>query len=469
MVHGRELPCNVDAEEGLLGAIILDGGKEVMTICMEAKLEPQVFYKPSHQIIFKIICEFYNAGSIFDEVLLIDRLKSRTVDTLPERKYDPEGQRSLLEFVGGDAAVSRLSNRIETLAFARHWLEIIKEKYMLRRLITTAGSVMDRCFTQQDKLDNFIEQVEQELFAISQDRVSDSAKSVKTAVEGAEQLIQKLLQSKGELSGVPSGFKDLDALTFGFQQGDMVVLAARPSMGKTAFALNLAESAIMPRGRENKTHRTLMYSLEMSAESLAMRMLCSRARVDSEKVRGGWINADEGRQIVQAARELKSSPFLIDDSSNLSILELRAKARRLAAKEPLGLIIIDYLQLISPIDSRVPREQQVAEISRGIKAMAKELKCPVIVLAQLNRESEKEKRSPRMSDLRESGSIEQDADLVMMLYSKKDRDKEQEVVSKGAEVRQLMIAKQRNGPVGEVTLTFIKDHSRFESYVEQKL
>ncbi len=462
-------PHNIEAEEGLLGACLLDGGKEVMTMCMEQKLTPEAFYREAHQIIFQIMMEFYEEGQNFDEIMLIDRLQSRTVSSLKNRYVAHDDRRTLFQFIGEDETIARLTNRIETRVFASQHLKVVKEKYLLRRMIDTAANVVDRCYHQQDRLDNFIEQVEQELFSISQDRVSDTAKPVRLAVENAEVLINKMIQSKGELSGVSSGFTELDNLTFGFQPGDMIVLAARPSMGKTALALNFAEAAFLP--RHGRSIRTLMFSLEMNAESLAMRMICSRARVPSEKVRKGFVNPEMIQQLVTAARELKSAPFLIDDSNNLSILELRAKARRLNSsreKERLGLIIIDYLQLINPVDNSVPREQQVAEISRGIKAMAKELNVPVIVLCQLNRDSEKEKRAPRMSDLRESGSIEQDADLVLMLYSKADKERDGDPIPQAGQTRNLMIAKQRNGPVGEIRLTFLKEFSRFENYAEIK-
>lgn len=461
----REPPYNLDAEEGLLGCCIIDGGRETLTVCVEEKIVPESFYKPAHKIIFQVLLDLYNENSVVDEVVLADKLMGRTVSTLGGRLHDPEGGKSLLEYIGGDMAISRLTSRLETTVFARHYLGIVKEKHLLRRMIYTCTSVVERCHTQHEELDSFVDQVEQELFSISQDRIRDTAQPAAMAFDAAVQTIQTLLQRKGQLSGVPSGFTDLDQMTFGFQKTEMIVLAARPSVGKTALALAFAETAILPK-QGLSSYRTVFFSLEMSAESLAMRMLCSRARVEGEKVRGGWINQEEMRRITSAAKELKAAPLLIDDSSTTTILEMRAKARRLHAQAPLGLIIIDYLQLIAPTDPRVPREQQVAEISRGIKAMAKEFKIPVIVLCQLNRESEKENRSPRISDLRESGSIEQDADVVLMLYRKKDKDKDQatDEPPKGPLPRQLSIAKQRNGPVGEITLAFLKDITRFENY-----
>jgi replicative DNA helicase len=275
-------------------------------------------------------------------------------------------------------------------------------------------------------------------------------------------VIHKMMMKKGEMTGVPSGFTDLDHLTFGFQRQEMIVLAARPSMGKTSFALNIAEAATIP--KRGQPFPTLIFSLEMSGSQLALRMLCSRARVNMVRLRNEVLSkdGDEQQKLLAAADEFSKAPLFIDDSSNMSIMQLRAKARRVHARAKLGMIIVDYLQLLSPTDSRVPREQQVAEASRGLKALAKELDVPVVVLSQLNRSSEKENRVPRLADLRESGSIEQDADVVLMLARPKDAPDEKFQVA--AESMELIVAKQRNGPVGEQKLTFLKDFTRFENY-----
>ena len=277
----------------------------------------------------------------------------------------------------------------------------------------------------------------------------------------AMNVITKMMMKKGEISGVASGFKDLDALTWGFQKQEMIVLAARPSMGKTSLALNFAEAAAM--AKKGPGVATLVFSLEMSAAQLALRMLCSRARVNMKLLRDGLLskNGDEQNRLVATADEFSKSPIFIDDSSALSIMQLRAKARRVHARHQLGFIIVDYLQLLSPTDGNMPREQQVAEASRGLKSLAKELDLPVLVLSQLNRSSEKENRSPKLADLRESGSIEQDADVVLMLARPKDADEKFQVASDSAE---LIVAKQRNGPVGELKLTFLRDITRFENF-----
>jgi replicative DNA helicase len=285
---------------------------------------------------------------------------------------------------------------------------------------------------------------------------------MKDPTREAMNVITKMMMKKGELTGISSGFKDLDALMWGFQRTEMIVLAARPSMGKTSLALNFAEAAALPK-KGHAPSAVLIFSLEMGASQLALRMLCSRARVNMKLLRDGLLsrNGDEQNRLVEVADEFTKAPIFIDDSSAISIMQLRAKARRIHARHPLGFIVVDYLQLLSPTDPRVPREQQVAEASRGLKALAKELNVPVLVLSQLNRSSEKDNRTPRLSDLRESGSIEQDADVVLMLARPRDADEKFQVAADSAE---LIVAKQRNGPVGELKLTFLRDITRFENF-----
>ena len=255
-------------------------------------------------------------------------------------------------------------------------------------------------------------------------------------------------------------------MTYGFHPGEMIVLAARPSVGKTSLAMNFAENAILPNGNRNATG-VLVFSLEMTSAQLATRLICSRSRVDLKRIRDRVASKSDLNQVTQASMELKDTPLWIDDASNSSILDIRAKARRLHTKQQLGLIVIDYLQLIRGADPRIPREQQIADISRGVKGMAKELDVPVVVLSQLNRDSERENRNPRLSDLRESGSIEQDADVVLMLHrpkKKEDEDFEPSSQSDDVEHIKLIIAKQRNGPVGEIDLTFLRKYTRYENF-----
>jgi replicative DNA helicase len=443
---GRMPPHSIEAEEYLLSCCLLDGSDSIAR-CLEAKLPGAAFYSSANRLIYEKLCELYQKNPPVDISVLAEELKTSRQ----------------LESIGGFAYLMQISSRIPTTAQAQYFIEKVRELYLLRELIKVATGAVESCYSYQGGLEEFIDKVEQDIFKVTQDRVSDAAKPMKESAHEAVNVINKMMMKKGELTGVPSGFRDLDQLTWGFQKAEMIVLAARPSMGKTSFALNIAETAAMPKKGEGVG--TLIFSLEMSAAQLAMRMLCSRARINMKLLREGLLskNGNDQAELLKVADEFSKSPLFIDDSSHLSIMELRAKARRLHARHKLGFIIVDYLQLLSPTDPRVPREQQVAEASRGLKALAKELNLPVLVLSQLNRASEKENRTPRLADLRESGSIEQDADVVLMLARPKDADEKFQVASDSAE---LIVAKQRNGPVGELKLTFLRDITRFENFTQ---
>lgn len=441
----RVPPHNIDAEQGLLASCII-GGNDVVSLALVTKLSPDYFYRQAHQEIFRAIIQLDEQQKPIDEILLAEQLQHN-------------GQ---FDAVGGNAYLVELTNRIETSAHARHWMEIVREKYFLRKLIRTSVETIEKAFNDQDDLDHFLNDVEEAFMEISQDRVSDTAQPVSKSMDDAVQLVNRMIQNRGNLTGITSGFSDLDKMTYGFHPAEMIVVAARPGMGKTSIALNMIEAAIMPKTKPAKPPGCLMFSLEMSAEQLAMRLLCSRARVDMSKLRDGYLSADQQKELARTAAEFKKAAFWIDDSAGLNILELRAKARRLHNRHPLSLVVVDYLQLVSGTDARVPREQQIAEISRGMKAMSKELNLPVIVLAQLNRESEKEKRQPRASDLRESGSIEQDADVILLLSKARDSGEEEE--QDGTRRCELIIAKQRNGPIGTVPLIFKNRITRFENF-----
>jgi len=443
---GRTPPHSIEAEEYLLSCCLLDGSDSIAR-CLEAKLPSAAFYSPANRLIYEKLCELYQKNPPVDVAVLAEELKTA----------------QQLESIGGFAYLTQISGRIPTTAQAQYFIDKVRELYLLRELIKVATGAVENCYNYQGGLEEFIDKVEQDIFKVTQDRVSDGAKQMKEPTHEAMNVITKMMMKKGELTGVASGFRDLDALTFGFQKAEMIVLAARPSMGKTSLALNMAEAAAMP--RKGEAAATLIFSLEMSAPQLALRMLCARAKVNMKLLREGLLskNGTEQSELIKAADEFSKSPLFIDDSSHLSIMELRAKARRVHARHKLGFVIVDYLQLLSPTDPRVPREQQVAEASRGLKALAKELSVPVLVLSQLNRSSEKDNRPPRLSDLRESGSIEQDADVVMMLARPKDADEKFQVATDSAE---LIVAKQRNGPVGELKLTFLRDITRFENFTQ---
>ena len=441
----RSPPHSAEAEEHVIACCLLDGSDSIAR-CLEARITAESFYFPANRLLFEVLIELYQKNPPVSLEILAEELKTRRQ----------------LEAVGGFPYLMQVTGKIPTTAHAGYFIGKVREKHLLRELIKTATGAVEQAYSFAGGLAEFVDKVEQDLFRVTQDRVSDSAQEIKEAVKEANTVIAKLLMKKGELTGVTSGFKDLDAMTFGFQRQEMIVVAARPSMGKTSFALNIAEAATLPKaGREPVP--TLVFSLEMSSSQLALRMLCARSRVNMKLLRDGLVGRD-GREVNalgQAAEEFKKCPLLIDDSSALTIMEMRAKARRIYSRKKLGLVIVDYLQLVSGTDSRAPREQQVAEVSRGLKAMAKELDLPVIVLSQLNRSSEKENRAPRLSDLRESGSIEQDADVVIMLSRPKDSDEKFQTATGAAD---LIVAKQRNGPVGDLKLTFLQEITRFENF-----
>ncbi len=442
----RSPPHSPEAEEHVIACCLLDGS-DTIARCLEARLNAEAFYSPANRLLFETMVEIYQKSPPVSLEILAEELTTRRQ----------------LEAVGGFPYLMQVTSRIPTTAHAGYFIEKVREKHLLRELIKTATGAVEQCYSFSGGLEEFVDKVEQELFTVTQDRVSDSAEEIKESIKEANAVIAKLMMKKGELTGVTSGFKDLDAMTFGFQKQEMIVVAARPSMGKTSFALNIAEAAALPKPGKGDPVPTLVFSLEMSSSQLALRMLCSRARVNLKLLRDGLVSRD-GREVNalgQTAEEFKKAPILIDDSSNLTIMEMRAKSRRIYARKKLGLIVVDYLQLVSGSDPRAPREQQVAEVSRGLKAMAKELDLPVIVLSQLNRSSEKENRTPRLSDLRESGSIEQDADVVLMLSRPKDSDERFQTAAGAAD---LIVAKQRNGPVGDLKLTFLQEITRFENF-----
>lgn len=446
----RIQPHNIEAEEGLLAACLLGGGKETLAECIEKKITSEFFYKDSHQIIYEALLQLFKVGDPIDEIILFNHLKKTGKD----------------QDVGGIDAIYLIQDRIQTAIHANYFAKIIKEKYLLRSMIKTSRETIDACYEQHDEIDSFIGRIEQSFLEINQANTNDSAKHISEPLGAAIETIHNIMGDK-ELPGIYSGFKDLDELTYGFQPGEMIVLAARPSVGKTSLAMNIAENVVLPNGSK-KPKGVLMFSLEMTSSQLASRLICSRAKVDYKRIRDRVITTKEMKKISDASNDLKKIDLWIDDASDTNIYQLRAKSRRLHSrnKDKLGLIIIDYLQLIRGVDSKVIREQQIADISRGIKSMSQELKIPVLVLSQLNRDSERENRNPRLSDLRESGSIEQDADVVMMLHrpKKKEEDSDDEIDNPDIEHISLLIAKQRNGPTGFVDFNFLKRFTRFEGY-----
>jgi replicative DNA helicase len=470
--RGRTPPHNIEAEQGLLGSCLVDAaGGQFLSECMEAGFQPQTFYQPAHQVIYQILVDLHKAGKATDEVTLIDALGSRSIASIDwlkaqQRLSDPD--QPLLELIGGHEVVFQLTQRIETTAHASHWREIVREKWMLRRIIDTTGRISSEAYRQPPEVDAFIDAAEHDILALNDKQSESTTQKFDRAIQHAVELLQNTLEGKID-EGVRTGYKDLDKLTFGLHGGEMIVLAARPSMGKTSLGMNIAENVALPRRKDLPQIGVLVFSLEMPTQQLSLRMLCGRASVNMTRVRERMVGAEEQGKLARAASDLQSAPIWVDDATGLNILQLRAKARRIHRQHDVGLIVVDYLQLISGTDQRVPREQQISEISRGIKGMAKELNVPVLVLSQLNRSSEKENRQPRISDLRESGSIEQDADVVFLLATRQSgTGDEGPSIPQAARERNLIIAKQRNGPTGEVPLTFIPEFTRFENHTSQR-
>ncbi len=392
----------------------------------------------------EVLVEMYDHKEPIDLITLHQRVKDR----------------QQLEAAGGLAYLSSLPDTVPSAANLGYYLNILHEKFILRRMITTCTDVVGRVYEHSGEVDSLLDEVERDILHISEARVESATDTMKELVHRAISTIEDYHQRQGMLTGVGTGFIDLDKMTSGLHAGEMIVVAARPSMGKTSLAMNIAEHVAveqrLPVG---------VFSLEMTSDSLVLRMLCSRARVNLRNIRDGFLAERDFPKLTGAAGKLANAPLFIDDSSGLSILQLRAKARRMYQQYGIKLFVIDYLQLLHSTARRAEnRQQEIADISNGIKALAKELKVPVIVLSQLNRELEKDKnRKPRLSDLRESGAIEQDADLVALLYKPSSGDEEDASPDQDAAPVNLLIAKQRNGPTGDVNLTFFKSFTRFES------
>jgi replicative DNA helicase len=437
----RVLPNSLEAEMGLLGSVLL-APNEMLVQCVDAiGVEHDHFYQHAHKVIYQQLAEMHETGEAVDPVTLTQRLKDH----------------NRLDEVGGPIYVTNLFTSVPTAGNFKYYLGIVREKFILRRLIETSTQIVTRCYEQQQDVDKLLDEAEREMFQICERGVLNDAKKMDKVIENVFTTIEKLYNNKGALTGLSTGFRDYDKLTSGLHGGEMTILAARPGVGKTAFALNIAESVAI-----DQKQPVGIFSLEMSAESLVMRMLCSRARVDSHKVRSGFLGKADFAPLTNAASELIKAPIFIDDSANLSILHLRAKGRRMMAESKVRLLIVDYLQLVTDESSRSSdgRQAEVAAVSRQLKALAKELNVPILVLCQLNREIEKrgENARPRLADLRESGSIEQDADLVSFLVRKDDGEGGGFSPTGEAE---LVIAKQRNGPQGDVKLVFKGEYTRF--------
>ena len=438
-------PHSTEAEQGVLGCILI-APNDCMGECItKFKGGSEVFYDLRHQTIFDTAAEMFDKREGIDLITLQQRLKDN----------------GLLEQVGGLTYLASLPDCVPSAANLSFYIDIVYDKFLLRKVIHVCTEVVGRVYDFEGEVDGLMDEVERDVLRISESRVQSQSNSIKDLVKRAVGTIEDYHQRQGAVTGIETGFTDLDKMTTGLHPGEMIVIAARPSVGKTSLAMNIAEHVAidlkLPVG---------VFSLEMTAESLVLRMLCSRARVNLRSIREGFLAERDFPKLTGAAGKLAGSPLFIDDSSGLSILQLRAKARRLHQQYGIKLFVVDYLQLLHSTSRRAEnRQQEISDISSGIKALAKELNVPVIVLSQLNREVEREKgRAPRMSDLRESGAIEQDADLIGLLYRPSKGDEEDSGARTEAEEINLLIAKQRNGPANEdVHFTFLKSCTRFEN------
>ena len=429
----KSSPQSIEAEKSVLGSMMID--KNVIAQAVEI-LSAEDFYRGAHKYIFKSIVEMYQRDEPIDEITLLEHLKST----------------DRLEKSGGISYITEIGSSVLTTANVKSYIKIVEDKATLRKLIDSSTKIIESCYNNQDDVEKVIDVAEQKIFDLAEKKSSSDFEPLSDILERGFEQIETLFNNKGEVTGVGSGFKDLDDLTSGFQKGDMILIAARPSMGKTTFALNIAEHAAL---REGKS--VVIFSLEMSKEQLAYKLLCSEANVDMLKLRTGNLEDKDWENIARASGPLSSAKIYIDDTAGVSIMEMRSKCRRLKIEYGIDLILIDYLQLMSG-SGEESRQQEVSEISRNIKAIAKEMQCPVIALSQLSRAPEQRAdHRPMLSDLRESGSIEQDADLVMFLYRDEYYNKETEEKN----VAECIIAKQRNGPVGNVKLAWIGQFSKF--------
>ncbi len=431
-------PQQIEAEQSLLGGIMVDSSG--LPAALEV-LKGDEFYKESHRVIFTAIQDLFEQNEPID-ILTVTNLLD---------------QRKQLESVGGASYIAALTDTMPTAANVGAYAKIIGEKAVLRRLIQSANEIIASAYGGGKSSEEVLDTAESAIFRVAERRIRNSYFPLKEVIKKNIEAIERYQEYRESVTGVPSGYRDLDKLTAGFQKSDLIIIAARPSMGKTAFALNIARNAAMDNGVP-----VGIFSLEMSKEQLAMRLLCAEARVDSHKIRSGFLSRQECGKLLQAAGLYMDVPIYIDDTPSISPLELRAKARRMMSDQGLGMVLVDYLQLMRGRETSERREQEISDISRSLKGLAKELDIPVIALSQLNRKvEERTDKRPLLSDLRESGAIEQDADVIAFIYRDEAYTKQ---ACKEPGVAEIIIGKQRNGPSGEtVKLAYINTYTRFEN------
>ena len=437
----KNLPHNMDAERSVLGSILIDN--QAINRAQEILREGD-FYRDNHRKIYKVMEVLSERSTAIDEITLKEEL----------------GKAGDLESVGGPAYIASLADGVPTSTHVEYYARIVKEKSVLRGLISSASRILTECYKAEDDVEEILDRAESSIFRIAQDSMTGGFLSIRAIADSSLKVIEELTEKRSLLTGLATGYERLDEYTAGLQKTDLIVVAARPAMGKTTFCLNLAQnSAILE-------HKKIgIFSLEMSKEQLFLRMLCSLGRIDAHLLRTGRLSKDDWKKLTEAFAKLSSAGIFIDDSAGISVLEMRAKARRLKSEHSLDLLIVDYLQLIRGRASSENRTQEISEISRSLKELAKELQVPVIAISQLSRAPETRggDRRPLLSDLRESGAIEQDADVVLFIY----REEVYKPTEDNRGKAELIIAKQRNGPIGMVPLAFLKHYTKFETRVDE--
>ena len=436
--EGRGVPQNLEAERSVLGALLLHAD----AVCDVQFLRAEDFYLPRHQLIFQSILASFNARNATDPIVVEEELS----------------RQGLLRDVGGREQLLDLLESVVSAAAVVFHAEIVREKAIQRRLLETCVDVARRCYDNQGEAKELLDEAERQIFDIARMDKSGEAHSITDILQQTFERIDRLRDRGARLTGLGTAYDDLDDLTGGLQPGELIVVAARPSMGKTSLALNVAERV------GGQRHPVAFFSLEMSNQQVIQNMLCCRAQIDGQALRKGRITDQQYKRLQEEAERLYETPIYVDDTPGMTITQLRAKCRRLKQKHAIELVVIDYLQLMVAGGRVESRQQEIATISRGLKGIARELELPVIALSQLNRDVEnRDDHRPRMSDLRESGAIEQDADVVVLLH----RDEYYKPTEANAGLAQIIIAKQRNGPTGEVTLRFFREYMRFENYTRR--
>ena len=437
-VNHKLPPQNIDAEQSVLGGVLVEN--EAFNKILEY-ITQEDFYREAHRKIFLGMVELFNKNEPVDLITLTEVLKKR----------------NHLEDVGGAAYLASLVDNISTASNISYYAKIVREKSVIRKLITTATEIVTSGYEDSKDVEDLLDEAEKSIFEITGRQIKPSFLDLKSVLKESMKTIERLYERKEFVTGVPTGFGEFDRLTAGLQPSDLIVVAGRPSMGKTAFCLNIAQYAAI-----EANIPVAIFSLEMSKEQIALRMICSEGRVDAHRLRRGFLDKEDWKKLITAIDVLSQAPIFIDDTPALTALEMRAKARRLKAEHNLGLLIVDYLQLMRGRGSSDNREQEISDISRSLKALAKELNLPIVALSQLNRRVEdRPNKRPQLADLRESGAIEQDADVIAFIYREELYNRSDEDV-KG--IAEILVGKQRNGPTGDIKLTFVDKYTRFENF-----